>query len=35
MIFAGVYGAGENLLASAKKPQAVVEWSNGFPSREH
>ena len=35
MIFAGVYGAGENLLASAKIPQAVVEWSNGFPSREH
>jgi len=35
MIIAGVYGAGENLLASAKKPQAVVEWSNGFPSGEH
>jgi len=35
MIIAGVYGTGENLLASAKKPQAVVEWSNGFPSGEH
>ena len=35
MIIAGVYGAGENLLASAKKPQAVIEWSNGFPSGEH
>ena len=35
MIIAGVYGAGENLLASAKKPQTVIEWSNGFPSGEH
>ena len=25
MIIAGVYGAGENLLASAKKPQTVIE----------
>jgi len=35
MIIAGVYGAGENLFASAKKPQTVIEWSNGFPSGEH
>lgn len=29
MIFAGT------LVAEAAKPQAVVEWSNGFPSGEH
>jgi len=35
MILAGVFGAGDNLLASAKKPQPVIEKSNGFPSGEH
>jgi len=31
----GMFGFNDNNDAYAKKPQAVIDWSNGFPSGEH
>jgi hypothetical protein len=31
----GTFGFSDNNTAFAKKPQAVIDWSNGFPSGEH
>ena len=31
----GTLGFSDDNNAFAKKPQAVIEWSNGFPSGEH
>ncbi len=35
LVSAGVFVGSDTLFASAKKPAAVIEWSNGFPSGEH
>ncbi len=35
LISAGIFIGSDALFASAKKPAAVIEWSNGFPSGEH
>ena len=34
LVSAGVF-VGSDMSVSAKKPAAVIEWSNGFPSGEH
>lgn len=34
LISAGIF-IGNDMSVSAKKPEAVIEWSNGFPSGEH
>jgi len=31
----GTFGFSDNIVAFAKKPQTVIDWSNGFPSGEH
>ena len=31
----GTFGFSDDNFAFAKKPQAVIDWSNGFPSGEH
>jgi len=31
----GIFGFNDNNDAYAKKPQSVIDWSNGFPSGEH
>ena len=31
----GTFGFSDDIVAFAKKPQAIIDWSNGFPSGEH